>query len=225
MTVITEGRHPGEFIINEAAGHYCREAVTVLSGEGKLSAGQVIGLVAADAGAVTVGNPAFTGTGNGTLTKATPAYGAGVQEGTYTVRLIEAGTDLGQFEVLRPDGTLDGYATVGVAYDGQVKFTIADGSTDFSAAAQFTLAVTLADPTGAGKYRSADPTNTDGSGVAKAILIYPVDATDADVEVAALVRGPAEVNGNCLVYDAAVDDAPKKAAKVAELVAAGIIVR
>lgn len=225
MAVLTEGRHPGEFIINEAAGNYCREAITVLSGEGVLPAGSVVGVVPTDTGTVTVGAPAFTGTGNGTLTKATPAYGAGVQEGTYTARLIEAGADSGQFEVLRPDGTLDGYATVGVAYDGQVKFTIADGSTDFSAAAQFTLAVSIADLAGAGKYRSADPTNSDGSAVAKAIIIYGVDATSADVVVAALVRGPSEVNGNCLEYDAEVDDAPKKATKIAELAAVGIIVR
>lgn len=225
MTTFTEARHPGEFILNEADGHYCREAITILSGEGKLVAGTVIGLVKADTGAVTVGAPAFTGTGDGVLTRATPAYGAGVQEGTYTARLVEAGSNSGQFEVRRPDGTLDGYATVGSAYDGQVKFTIADGSTDFSAAAQFTLAVTIADPTGPGKYRSADPTNTDNSGVGAAILLYPVDATSADVKVTAIVRGPCEVNGKCLTYDAAVDDAPKTATKIAELAAVGIIVR
>lgn len=224
MATLSEARHAGEFLLSEGNNHYSRETITILSGEGALKAGQVVGKVAADTGAVTVGNPAFTGTGDGTLTKADPAYGAGVQEGTYTIRLIEAGANAGQFQVTRPDGSIDGYAAVGVAYDGQVKFTIADGATDFSAAAQFTLAVTIADPTGAGKYRSADPTNTDGSGVAKAIILYPVDATSADVKVAAIVR-QAEVNGNILTYDAAVDDAPKKATKIAELLAVGIIVR
>lgn len=224
MAVFNEARHAGEFILTEDDGHYSRDAITILSGEGALAAGQIVGLVAADKGAVTVGNPAFTGAGDGVLTKATPAYGAGVQEGTYTIRLVEAGANAGQFEVVRPDGSLDGFATVGVAYDKQVKFTIADGATDFSAAAQITLAVTIADPTGVGKYRSADPTNTDGSGVAKAIIIYPVDATSADVEVAAITRH-AEVNGNILTYDAAVDDAPKKATKIAELRAVGILVR
>jgi hypothetical protein len=224
MAALTEARHAGEFIMNEGDGHYSREKITVLLGEGVLRAGHVLGKVLADKGAVTVGNPAFTGTGNGVLTKATPAYGAGVQEGTYKVRLIEAGADAGQFEVIRPDGTIDGHASVGVAYDGQVKFTIADGATDFSAAAQFTLAVTIADPTGAGKYRSADPTNTDGSEVAVAILLNGVDATSADVADVAIVRH-AEVNGNLLTYDAAVDDAPKKATKIAELAAVGVIVR
>jgi hypothetical protein len=224
MTALTESRHAAEFLLSEAERTRSRGKITILSGEGILAAGSVVGLVAESAGAVTVGNPAFTGTGDGTLTKATPAYGSGVQEGTYKVRLVEAGANSGQFEVVRPDGTVDGFATVGSAYDGQVKFTIADGETDFSAAAQFTLAVSIADPTGAGKYRSADPTNTDGSGVAKAITLYEVDATSADVEVAAIVRD-AEVNGHILGYDAAVDDAPKKATKITELSAVGIIVR
>lgn len=224
MTVLTETRHPAEFIITELEGHLSRDSIVILSGEGVLPAGRVIGLAAGNTGAVTVGANAFTGTGNGTLTPADPAYGAGVQEGIYTSRLVEAGVNSGQFEVRRPDGTVDGFATVGTAYDGQVKFTIADGSTDFSAAAQFTQAVTIADVAGAGKYRSADPTNTDGSQAGAAILIYPVDATSADVPVAAITRH-AEVNGNILSYDAAVDDAPKKAVQVAALKVAGIIVR
>lgn len=224
MAVFNEARRAGEFILTEDEGHYSRDAITILAGEGKLAAGHVVGRVAADKGAVTVDAPVFAGTGDGALTKASPAYGDGVQEGSYIVRLLEAGANAGQFEVVRPDGTVDGFAAVGVAYDGQVKFTIADGATDFVAAAQFTLAVTIADPTGVDKYRSADPTNTDGSGVARAILIYDVDATSADVAVAAITRH-AEVNGKILTYDAAVDDAAKKAVKIAELAAAGIIVR
>jgi hypothetical protein len=214
---ITETRHAGEFIMSEANGHFSREAITILSGEGVLVAGTVLGKTD---GTVTVGSPVFTGTGNGTLTKATPAYGAGVQAGTYIIRLSEQTTDSGQFIVIRPDGTIDGVAVVGVAYDGQVKFTIADGSTDFSAAAQFTLAVTKASQ----KYRSADPTNTDGSAVAAAILLDGVDATSADVAATGIVRS-AEVNGNLITYDAAVDDAAKKATKIAELAALGILVR
>ena len=224
MTALTEGRHAGEFILNEAQGHYCREVVTVLAGEGKLPAGAVIGKVAADTGAVTVGAPS-TLAGKGALTKATPAYGAGVQEGTYRVQCIEVEADGGAFEVIRPDGTVDGVAVVGVAYDGQVKFTIADAATDFAIGDAITLAVSIADPAGAGSYRSADPTNTDGSGAAKAILIYGVDATSADAKAVALVRGPSEVKGAALTYDAAVDTDGKKATKIAELKDAGILVR
>ena len=221
---LIEGRHAAEFLMHEEEASYSRARILVLSGEGKLPAGRVIGMVNADTGAVTVGAPAFTGTGNGALTRANPAYGAGVQEGTYVIRLIEAGSDAGSFQVIRPDGTIDGVAEVGTAYVGQVKFTIADGSTDFSEDAQFTLAVSIANPAGVGKWRSADPTNTDGSAVAKAVLLYPVDATDADVDTVAIVRH-AVVNGKLVSYDAEVDDATKKAAQITELMAAGIVVR
>lgn len=154
---------------------------TLLQGE-NIVRGTVLGLVAVDAGAVTVADPTFSGSGDGVLTKATPAYGVGVQEGTYKVRLIEAGSNSGQFEVRRPDGTIDGYATVAAAYDGQVKFTIADGSTDFSAAAQFSLAVTIAD-TAAGKYKKSVAAATDGSQTPVAIAVEDSNATAADKTV------------------------------------------
>lgn len=127
MTVLTEGRHPGEFIVNEAPGTYCREVIVIASGSGKIEPNTVLGKV-----------------------------------------------------------------------------------------------------TASGKYKPATATEvvgSEGSEVAAAINIYGVDATSADKEVTAFVRGPAEVNGNCLVYDATVDTAPEKAAKVAELLAIGIVVR
>lgn len=221
MAVLNEARHTGEFILSESSGHRSRDAIVIASGEGVLAAGTVLGQVANAADEVTVGTPTFAGTGNGTLTKATPAFGPGVQAGNYKVTLVEVTSDGGKFLVRRPDGTIDGQAIVGSAYDGQVKFTIADGSTDFSGLAEFTIPVTI---DAAGEYKAADPTATDGSQTAKAILIGGVDATSAAQKAAAITRS-AEVNGNLLTYDAAVDDATKKAAKVAELKAVGIIVR
>lgn len=75
-----------------------------------------------------------------------------------------------------------------------------------------------------GHYLPSPATGSDGSQTAVAIIIYPVDATDGDVAVAAITR-TAEVNGHLLSYDASVDDDTKKAAKAAQLAAAGIIVR
>jgi hypothetical protein len=141
MTELSEGRHPAAFVLSEAQGKRSR-ANLLIAASMTVLAGTVLAAIAAGSG-VTVGTPAFTGTGNGAITLANPAYGAGVQAGTYVVRLIEAGSDSGQFEVIRPDGTIDGLATVATAYDGQVKFTIADGATDFSAAAQFTIGVSI----------------------------------------------------------------------------------
>jgi len=223
MTTKTEARAPLAFLMSEAAGKRSRAALLIAASMTILS-GQVLGKVGVNEGDVTVGAPAFTGTGNGVLTKATPAYGAGVQEGTYTVALVEAGTDVGKFAVTRPDGTIDGYATVGVAYDGQVKFTIADGSTDFAAAAQFTLAVTIAEASDAAQYKALDLSATDGAETACAVAGYPATTGESEtVSIAGFVRD-CEVNGNELEWPAGITT-DQKAAAVAELAAVGIIVR
>ena len=75
-----------------------------------------------------------------------------------------------------------------------------------------------------GKYLPAIAAAVDGSGLGVAINIYGVDATTADVAVAAIVRD-AEVNKHELGYDASVNDDPKKATQNASLVTAGIIPR
>lgn len=79
----------------------------------------------------------------------------------------------------------------------------------------------------AGKYGPAPAAAGDpdvGNQTACAINLYRVDATSADVNVAALTRD-CEVIGTYLTYEATVNDAPKKTAKVAQLAAVGVIVR
>lgn len=104
-----------------------------------------------------VGAPAFVGTGNGVLTPATPAFGAGVKLGTYKAIVIEPGANVGTFQVEDPDGIVIGIATVGVAFDGVVKFTIADGATDFVAGDTFSLAVTAAVTANGGAFSVTTP--------------------------------------------------------------------
>ncbi len=79
----------------------------------------------------------------------------------------------------------------------------------------------------AGKYGPAPAAAADpdaGNQTARAINLYRVDATDADVKVAALTRN-CEVIGANLTYEGTVDTAPEKTAKAAQLAAVGIIVR
>ena len=64
----------------------------------------------------------------------------------------------------------------------------------------------------------------EGAETASAILGYPVDATDQDVEIAAIERD-AEVKAWALRYDATVDDQPKTDAKIDQLAAVGIVAR
>lgn len=75
-----------------------------------------------------------------------------------------------------------------------------------------------------GKYKPATATGTDGGQTAAAICFRTVDATSADVAVAAITRD-AEVKGPALVYGSSLNDDTKKGAARAQLAAAGIITR
>lgn len=222
MTILTEGRHAAEFVLSEASGSRSRGKATIMAGAA-VAAATVLGMINANAGAVTVGNPVFTGTGNGTLTKAAPAHGPGVQEGTYSIQLIEEVADAGRFQVLRPDGTIDGVALVGVAYVGQVRFTIADGATNFSGAAKFALDVTIAEDPAAESYGPLDPEATNGLQNAAAIAMYAVSVTDTDRAIAIIERD-AEVNANILGWPEDIEEG-EKAAAITQLAARGVIGR
>jgi len=226
MTVFVEDlARTAKYIVSEASGYRSREQVMIAGGSGILKAGAVLAKLLANKGVVTVGVAVFTGTGNGVFTPANPAYGAGVQEGTYLVRLIEAAANAGNFEVVRPDGSIDGIAAVAVAYDGQIKFTIADGATDFSNAAQFAVPVTIAELAGAGKYTPYNPTGVNGSQIATAILYEGCDATDAGVDVRRTITArDTEVVAAELRYAEGVTGDQKTAA-LASLATFGIIGR
>ena len=220
MNVLTEGlARAAGYIVSEAHGYRSRQQVWLASGGAVLLAGAVLSLLAVNTGTAAVGTAVFTGTGNGVLTKANPAFGAGVLEGTYKVQLIDEGTNAGDFVVVRPDGTIDGYASVGVAYDGQVKFTIADGATDFASPAVFALPVTIADPTDVGKYVAYD-----GTKPAAAILFEGRDASGADDVRCTITARDSEVQIDALVWAAGVTSDQKTAA-LASLAALGIIGR
>lgn len=96
------------------------------------------------AGAATVSPATFAGTGNGALTLASPAYGAGVKAGNYRAVVIQKVADGGVFMVFDPDGNEIGQAVVGSAFANQVRFTVADGSTDFEVNDIFTIPVAMA---------------------------------------------------------------------------------
>lgn len=214
---LTETRHAAEFVLSEASGSRSRDTITIVSGAGVVRAGTVLGKVAVGTAtpAVAAGN-----TGGGTIASAT--VGAGGKVGVYHAVCVEPATGLGTFSVEDPDGITVGVATVGTQFvGGGLTFTIADGSPDFVAGDAFTITVAA----GSGKYTPAPAAAAaNGSNVAVAINLYEVDATSADVKVAAIVRD-AEVNNNILTYEATVDDATKKGVKHTQLAAVGIIAR
>lgn len=200
--------------VQETALANCAAA---LSPVGLLDIGLVVGMAI---GAVAVAAPVFAGTGNGVLTRATPAASGSALVGDYKVRFEAAVADGGDFIVVRPDGTEDGVGKVGTAYVGDVKFTIADGATDFVVGDNFTLSVS-----GVGKVVPLNLSGTDGSQIAAGVVIRQATVpSGADAPVVLLRRGPAILLSDGLIWPSGATTAQQNNAK-AQLLARGMVVR
>lgn len=104
-------------------------------------------------------------TGNGTLTMdgTTPVL-AGAKAGVYTVRCIAAATNNGTFRVTDPDGFVLGDIVMAAgagAFENDIKFALADGSTDFIVGDGFDVTVTATSVEVPGA--TWDTTTTNGS--------------------------------------------------------------
>jgi len=99
-----------------------------------------------------------------------------------------------------------------------------DTITIVSGAGVVKVGTVLGKITASGKYTPSPATGADGAQTGAAVILYEVDATSADVAVAAIVRH-AEVNKNLLVYEATVDQPAEKVTKNGELATAGILAR
>lgn len=147
----------------------------------------------------TTGTPG-TNTGNGTMTGVAAA--GPVKVGTYTLACTFAVTNGGVFKLTDPDGVIvadnltlrvgDTLVTSFVA--GGLAFDITEGSTDFAAADEFTVAVTAN-----GKYVPLDPTAADGS-QAFAGIYNGADIAEADIQ-AGDTTGEIITGGDAAVID------------------------
>lgn len=221
MTTVTEGRHAGEFLLSEANFHRSRENATIAFSQ-ILLAGTVLAKIAVVAGVVaTAAADAGNTAGSGALTLANPAVSSKVKDGVYAIICTEPATNGGTFEVFDPSGKSIGKATVGQAFNKEIKFTIAD-ATDFVAGDRFT--VTVEADAEDFQYVALNPAGTDGSEVAVAIAIYGV-TTPADATAAiAIIARDAEVNGHQIEWPAGIT-AGQKADAAQALQARGIIIR
>lgn len=184
MTTFTEGRHAGEAILSEGNGDISRAALTIGASQTILACG-LLGRTAVAAGVAV--SQVFAGTGNGVLTIADPAVSSRVKDGDYTVVCVGEDADGGQFRVEDPNGKHIGDAVVGVAFNKEIKFTIADGATDFVLGDTFTI--TVAADAADFEHVAFDPTANDGSEVPVAMSIYPVTTGVGETKpVASIVR-------------------------------------
>jgi hypothetical protein len=219
MVVLTEKARWGEAIMSEGNFHISRENVPVADGV-VIAANSIFGKLAVAAGVVV--SQSYAGTGNGVLTLANPAVNSKVVDGVYKVTFITAAANAGTFRVERPDGTEVGVGTVGVAFNKEVKFTIADGATDFIVGDSFSLNVQAdaVDFTAV----TFNPAGTDGSEIPVGYAPYGTDTlVGVNREIAGLVRN-CELNGNCIAWPAGITDA-QKADAIQALATTNVIVR
>lgn len=190
------------------------------AGAGGLRTLEAFALAAAViAGAATVVAGAIVGVGNGAIGVVTAD--AGAPAGVYNVVITEPAANAGTFNVYRPDGVLDGTGQVGVAYNGTINFTLADGAVDFAAGAYIPVTVSYA-PGLKSKYVRWDPTATNGAQYLAGINLFDAEAPDGvDSELVVLKRGPVVVRKEAISFHPGATDA-HKAAAYATLLALGI---
>jgi len=196
-TVLTEKNRLGDILKFESGEvkRFSREDVTVLSGQ-DLAIGSVLGKVTKGT-CPTTGTADAGNTGGGSCGSVTA--GALAQIGIYTVRCIKAATGAGDFEVIAPDGSLVGIATVGVAFESShINLTLADGTPDFAVGDLFTIAI----PAGSGKVRAINFSGIDGTRNAYGILIDAVDTTGTLKSIAFTSGGTYEIRAGDMVTGA-----------------------
>lgn len=226
---ITRGPKMSDVLKWEGHPDYCRETATLLAGSGAeraTSIGMVLGMiVAAGVKSATV-TPDAGNTGNGVLTMDDPAFTSAVKLGDYIVTFIEPGTDAGDFIVEGPDGKQVGTGKVAVAFTKQVKFTIADGATDFVAGDTITINVSIAAGANDGKVVQWDPSANDGSENVCGVSLNEATAADGvdAVNAALYARRDSLLASVGLVWpDGATAD--QKGAALAQMEDLGLIVR
>lgn len=207
---------------HEYAQEFCRDTITVKSGEGVLDVNTLIGKVSLGAASSAAKSGGNTGTGTFVLDVTTPIL-AGAIPGVYRARF----TTTTNIRLEDPDGKVLGDITIGgsngnsVTIQEQIKAAVTQAATTFIVGDGFDI--TIAD--GSGEYRKCDLDNLDGSAVAAGILAGAVDATSAAKVAVAIVRGPAVLSRLGIKFDDSFDSTAKKAKAVAQLAARNIVVR
>lgn len=196
-----------EFIVDEPANLGGREQI-ILAADAVNDYVPGTPLAQITRGAATVTPAAAAGnTGNGALGAWTVDVGA--EPGVYRMTCIEPAANGGVFSVEGPNGVQYAPLKVGVAYDGPVNGTIADGAVDFVAGDVVTVTVSYAS---ANQWVRFVPDAADESGKLKGWLVFGRRKKATTQRAVALVRGPARVNGKKVNWPAGITTNQKNAA-------------
>lgn len=184
MATLTEVSHAAEYVASEAPGNRSKQRIYLRSGN--LDAGAVLArTVTATAGGSNVGDGTI-----GTLSADSEA-----PQGVYTLLCTAESANAGTFSVTGPDGVDYGDATVAVAFNNVVAFTIADGAEDFDTGDTFSLVVGMVE---------YDDTGSDGQQIAYGVLYDATDASSAAQWAMAHVRD-CEVQKGSLQWGTGID--------------------
>lgn len=217
---ITEANRNDEFLSFCSFMEWASKTVTIEAPGAEIAPGTILGRKTIGAQAVAAPIAGGANATDDAITLANPAAAVGAQAGTWKVQAVAEKLNAGEAFVLRPDGTVDGVAIVGVAYDGGVKFTIADGATDLALGDGWSIDVSYA--AGSGKYVPLNLAAVDGSQNVAAVLRTRTPANTADVKNLAVTRGPfVRVKKSLLVYPAGATTNQKSAID-AQITALGI---
>lgn len=220
-TVVTDGMGDGAFIIGMNDSNRSNKQILLAITAVVLPAGLVLGAVDLGVKTVTPGAPVSGsgGTvGNGAIGTVTADNGA--PEGTWQVVITNPAANAGFFEVRRPDGSVDGDGAVGVAYNGGINFTLADGSNDWLEDDRIPIVVNVA--SGGVQYKPLDLAGVDGTQNFGGILWGRREINTATQRGTAVVRDQT-VNGFALTWPAGITD-EQKATLIEQAEAKGLII-
>ena len=113
MATLTEGPHPGGFLIWEVLRDYTRETVTLASGAGKLAPGTVLGRITIG-GKYTVLTPGAT---NGSQNAAGLLWGPAdaTDADASCVVIVRGPTLVNRHEIIWPEGITEGQTNTAIA--------------------------------------------------------------------------------------------------------------
>lgn len=221
MAIQTERRYAGAFILSEASGYRSRDEITI--GENQsLKAGRVLGRITEGA-KTAVGAAGLPAPAGATIT-AGPTAALNTKVGVHRFECIVGGAGAAsKWRHTDPDGEFVGVATAGAEYSGGglSGLTITDTGTDPTAGEAFAVTVTAA--AASGQYVAHNPSAINGSQVAAGILYDEVVTGAGETSPAVGLVRDMEARADYLEWGA--HDAAQKAAALAELAEAGIIVR
>ncbi|MCZ4270724.1 head decoration protein [Maritalea porphyrae] len=210
MTIFKEGGHAAAAVMSEGNSGISRDNL-LIPAETTILPNQLLGLQTLDAGTTLTVVPGDGLTGDGVLTLSDPATNKNAKQGRYVLMITEAAADGGKFEVEGPDGKSIGIGDVGTLFNKEIKFTLADGATDFVEGDLIYIDVDSNPATGE-QFVPWDPDGADGAERAVAMSLYLISTGAGQTARVAGITRLAELNGKVIEWPDGVTEAQKSAA-------------